>query len=184
MKLLKVYFHLHCILSLGSHLQMHGTHSETEGHFYTNSWSVFLDLATPPHRRGTVFVFISLGRLFSVEGPPRGRLAAPQHSSSLHQRPPRSAILGLSTRHKRTAAQRVRGEGRDGRWRRLREIVSKSGIRGGENEWSKGGACVYVCAWLCACMCVCTSLCPCMPAHVFLCVQCVFLHISQLCQQH
>lgn len=110
---------------------------QSGGHLYTNSWSVFLDLAPPPHRQGTVFVFISLGRLFSVEGPPRGRLAAPQHSSSLHQRPPRSAILGLSAARKRTAAQRLRGEGRDGRCRRLSQIVRKKWDKR-ENEWREG----------------------------------------------
>ena len=51
-----------------------------------------------------------------------------------------------------------------------------------ENVCASVSACVCVC--VCVHECVCTSLCPCMPAHVFLCVQCVFLRVSQLCQQH
>lgn len=134
-----------------------------------NSWSVSLDLASPSLTNGgTVFVFISLGWLFSVEGPLRGILAALQHSSSLHQRPPRSAILGLSTLHKRITAQQVKGEGRDGRCRRLQEIVGKSGIRDKMNG-GKGGVWASECVYVCMHASVCTSLCPCMPAHVSLC---------------
>lgn len=128
-----------------------------------NSWSVFLDFASSSlPNGGTVFVLISLGWLFSVEGPLRGRLAALQHSSSLHQRPPRSAILGLSAPHKRTAAQRVKGEGRDGRCRRLSEIVSKSGIRD-EMNGEKREECVYACVHLCAphCAPACLHMFPC-----------------------
>lgn len=61
-----------------------------------------LTFASPPThhphhhspRHSTVFALISLrGPTVECQGPPRGRrLAAPRHSSSLHQRPPRSAI--------------------------------------------------------------------------------------------
>lgn len=165
-------------LSLGTHLQMQSRHTHVARNWgtYINFWSVFLDLVTPlPYRQSTVFVFISLGRLFSVKGPPRGRLAVPQHSSSLHQRPPRSAISGLSTLHKRTAAQRVRGEGRDGRWRRLREIVSKKWDKRGRKWMEKGWS-----MRMCVCVCVRFTV----PLHACTCFPCVcnvcFAHFAAM----
>lgn len=169
------------MLSSGTHLQLHGTRTHTRTHTIRN-WRTFIYKLLkcllrfgnpPPPRQGTVFVFISLGRLFSVEGPPRGRLAAPQHSSSLHQRPPRSAILGLSTLHKRTAAQRVRGE----RWE-METIEGNCEQKWdkGENEWRKGGVwdwdytCTCVRVFTYACMHPCATHCAPACLHMFSCM--------------
>lgn len=153
------------------------------GTFLYKLLKCLLRFGNPPSQTGYCICVHFIRATVQCRGPPEGGgLAMPRHSSSLHQRPPRSAILGLSTLHKCTAAQRVRGEGRDGRWRRLREIVSKSGIRGGENEWGKGGAwdCVCVFSRMRACMCVHLTVplhaCTCFPV----CTMCVFAHFAAM----
>lgn len=54
-------------------------------------------------------------------------------------------------------------------------IVSEKWDKRGREQMEKGGR-------VGMCWSACASLCRCVPAHVFLCVKRVFLHISQLCQ--
>lgn len=110
-------------------------------------------------RRGTVLLLISLRSAVRCRGAPSGGggLAVPRHSSSLHQRPPRSAILGLSTQ------RGVRAD--EERWE-METIEPDCGQKWDKRgrKWMEKGLRVRL--WVCETVCVCEAAC----LHMFFCV--------------